>query len=236
MDTSYVGTTALDEARDAVRRAGYVVLRKIGTSEEDLASLVRAVSDPRGGTFWPATQTVLYTPGTDPVESVALSSARLNPHTDGSFEDDPPSALFLQCITPDLPGHGESRVIPVTSILNGLPDDTTALLFEPIFLFVKEVNGVAARVEGPVLTQESDGSTTIRYRHDEKYRIRARTPQGDDAVAALSDFVTSSENQEPVALDTGDVLWLDNHRALHARTALSGQRMRHLRTAWGDTD
>lgn len=236
MNTSDQGTTTLDEARDELRRAGYVVLRDIGTSEEDLAALVRSVSRPRGGTFWPATQTVLYTPGTDPTDSVALSSARLSPHTDGSFEDDPPSALFLQCITPDIPGHGESRVVPVVSILDGLPADTTALLFEPIFLFVKEVDGVAARVEGPVLTRELDGSTTIRYRHDEKYRIRARTPQGDDAVAALADFVMRSDNQEPVALDTGDVLWLDNHRALHARTALSGQRMRHLRTAWGDTD
>ncbi|WP_433513444.1 TauD/TfdA family dioxygenase [Nonomuraea sp. CA-143628] len=140
--------------------------------------------------------------------------------------------LFLQCVEPDLPGFGESRVVRAGDLATRLPRDTVEVLGRPEFHFVRCDDSRTALGRGPVLG--IGDAPTIRFRHDEKYRIRADTAEGAAAVEELSELVRQPSVQRPVSLGRGDILWLDNRRNLHGRTALSGQATRTLRTAWGD--
>jgi hypothetical protein len=223
----------VDRARLEVADVGYAVV-ELDSSENALRELVNLVCRPRGGTFWSEIQDVVYQPGTDPRVSVAASDRVLRPHSDGSFEPNPPHMLFLQCVRPDLPGYGESRVVRAETIVATLPSAITNVLRQPQFRFFRRSDGKTSRVVASIIGTGTDGSPTIRFRHDEKYRIAAETPQGASALEELCAVVVDDAVQEAVPLRQGAVLWLDNRRNLHARTALSGQVLRRLRTAWGD--
>lgn len=225
----------ITELRSAVREQSYAHLTAVGTSPAELLEVLGYLGQPRSGTFWAELQMVTFT-GAAVDKSVAESDQVLPAHTDGSFEPRPPELLLLQCIQPDFAGFGESRVITVDDIIAALPTAIVELLREPRYHFSKHEQAGTAEATGPVMWQLDDGRNAIRYRHDQKYQIVGDSEQAQAAVVELAATVLALNDRRPAPLAAGDVLVLDNRRCLHSRTALSGQVVRELRTAWGDYD
>jgi len=234
MSVKHSSPNDVSPARRELAGAGFAVVRNVGAGEEEFRAFVEAMGRPRGGTFWADIQTVRYRPGTAPEDSVAESRHHLAPHTDGTFESSPPELLFLQCVEPDLPGFGESYTVATQDLCGRLPGEVIDALSRPEFLFYRSSDGKAAQALSWVLSRDGAGRPLIRFRQDEKYRIRARSEAGAAAIEHLTATLREEALRRTIGVGRGAVLCLDNRRMLHARTALSGTVLREMRAAWAD--
>ena len=222
------------QAAEAVEQQGFARLR-LGPSRTALESFVETVASRRTGTFWGATQDMLYDPQQQVADrqSIAYGAGDLPAHTDGSFETSPPRYLFLQCVEGDITGFGETFVIDGSTVVARLDTADRLTLAQPLFTFRRERDGRATEVTAPIVTRAEFG-WTVRYRHDASYRIE---PASSVAAAARKHFEIAARASTSVsgpALRVGEVFWIDNARVMHGRTALSGQSRRWVRACWAD--
>lgn len=156
-------------------------------------------------------------------------------HTDSWWMTEPHRVLVLACQSSDSSRGGESLVGRVRDLVAPLAADVLGALHDPVFPFpVSMPDGQPSVRRCPILTGDGD-ATAIRYRRDliAIGVARSGSPLSAThrkALAALRSVL--SDARSPVArlsLQPGDVLFIDNRRCLHGRTALAPDGGRHLR-------
>lgn len=143
------------------------------------------------------------------------TSQPLSLHTDSSYKAAPHELVAFQMVQSDATG-GDTLMMPVETILSHLDRETIQTLASPIFPFGKG--------KAPVFWQ-TGGRPQIRY-----YRSQIDsavengapiTPTALAAMDALDAVLDRADLQARFHLDPGDILFMDNTRALHGRTGFS---------------
>jgi hypothetical protein len=162
---------------------------------------------------------------------ISTTRAEFPLHTDSTALVRPHEAICLACLRAPAGAGGQSLVATADSVRAALPDSAVAALAEPVFPFLLKdpVHGRGVR-PGPVL----EGSGAVRYRRDalELGERLSREPMPPRSRAALELLDEALDDRSLVltrALRPGDVLLVDNRRALHGRTAIADGADRRLR-------
>lgn len=148
---------------------------------------------------------------------------RLPPHTDSSYMVSPHEIVAFQCIEADENG-GETIMVPIDDILKHLDKSVLARLRDPVYPFGQSYHRILCGDEENPL---------IRYYHAQiKRSLTSDMPplseEHQSALRALDDFLDQSHRFQKFHLKPGQILFMHNHKVLHARTALSPETNRLL--------
>ncbi|HEX3426925.1 MAG TPA: TauD/TfdA family dioxygenase [Acidimicrobiales bacterium] len=139
-------------------------------------------------------------------------------HTDLNTDPNPPPVTCIQCVTPDpgAPRYGINRVARAADLLACLAASGNEDLLR--FLCETRVTMVNDHSDSAWTGTIVDGER-IRF-HPETLRAASRRykhvdPETESNLAALHEAAV--EVSTPFWLDTGDILFLSNHRTLHYR-------------------
>lgn len=139
----------------------------------------------------------------------------LPPHTDSAYSDRPHALVAFHMVRRD-PLGGLSTVVPVADIVSSLAPAMLDLLREPRFAFGRE--------DMPILWGPRGGESMRYYRAQIETALRLRgaaTVDPDAALDALDGLLASIAERRIFRLDDGEMLLLDNRKALHGRTAFA---------------
>jgi hypothetical protein len=228
----------LRTARDEVRDQGWAVLRDLpflhrGQARESVAlAIASAFGVPSGRDggqhVWP----VRPDPGGES-DTFSGTAGAAGFHTDAQYHQVPEGFVCLFAVRPADSG-GHTRVLSArdaAAAINRLPDSERAfrLLSEPRWHwrtprdFTTPEPGHGSRLTAPVLP----GDGTIRWRGD---NLSMRTPRAHRGIAPVVDrCLDAADGAQTLALQAGDLVVLDNLRALHGRTEFDDTRRLLLR-------
>jgi gamma-butyrobetaine dioxygenase len=224
---------------EAFFRHGYVVLRHTGTEAGTVARVADRLGYVVGQNFgWVFDVEAVPSP-TD----LAYTAIELLAHSDEPYRRPVPGIQLLHCIANEAPG-GDSTLV------DGLA--------AAIALEVEHPDWHAALRDTEVVWRYDMGSDTVvdrghvlEYDQHGRYRqIRLNTKldepivrpgQDLDAFYAgrrwLNEWTNDPAHQVTFRLEPGDVMLMDNHRALHGRTAFDPARgHRHLQGCYIEHD
>lgn len=137
-------------------------------------------------------------------------------HTETPFRSMSPDILVLLCLRGDPGQVAKTRVSDLERAIAGLPPEHEKALRQPDFAFetdqpVTEIDGVGYTQPNPVLSRRNSGVERPEYVED----LVGTTRSAREALAALR--VLIHEGAQDVALESGDMLLLDNRRVVHGR-------------------
>jgi alpha-ketoglutarate-dependent taurine dioxygenase len=177
-------------------------------------------------------------------EYIGVDQGRMDPHTDGSFlagalsidgrlhHVDPPAVVLLQCVEPAYSG-GHHLVVDGQAVVERLmatdPELVRMLTF-PGCVTVCRDDQISRDI--PVLSSCPDGSLRVRFRYDSKTYA---PPEALPALQAFHRLTCDPDLLHTIEQRAGETLIIDNHRALHGRTAFENHPehpQRTLRRAW----
>lgn len=167
--------------------------------------------------------------GTD----LSSTAARFPLHTDSTFLPEPHAAIALGCVEAAGTG-GRSCVVTARDACAAVGGDAVAALAEPAYPFIVRDGATPAHVELLPVVVPADDGPRLRYRAD-AIAMAAKAAEitlADRHAQALDAFTRAIEDealQTTFALRPGDVLLVDNRRALHGRTAIGGDERRLMR-------
>lgn len=159
-----------------------------------------------------------------PIEStshrqVSTSSlVDLGMHTETAFHPYKPDYVVLLCLRSD--PTAETTHAAIDDIVAALPSWALAVLREPRFVTTVDESFLAhdeTDTEFTVTPLTGEGDA-MRLVYDEKL-MRGTDPEAERALTALADAVRTSTRA--TVLRTGDLLIIDNHRAVHGRSQFS---------------
>lgn len=139
-------------------------------------------------------------------------------HTDINTDPEPPALTAIQCLTPDpgVPRYGVNRVARTADLVSWLEENGS----DSVLRFLREtpVTMVNDRAQNPWTGLIVQGDR-IRF-HPETIQAAIRRsgiqiPDVEEHLAAV--HAAALAVSTPFWLDTGDVLFVSNHRALHYR-------------------
>lgn len=162
------------------------------------------------------------------------------PHTDGTYINGigsnsnryyrvgPPKFILLQCVKNALEG-GESLIVDAKMILEKIIQEDQLLiplLFSPDVISIMRGNYLVMDV--PIFKKEPNGNYSIRFSYDRDIFFKKEH-------MFLIDYFNKNYIENPIytskqKLEAGQVLIIDNQRALHSRTSFVGERF--LRRLW----
>ncbi len=147
---------------------------------------------------------------------ISLTNAALPPHTDSAYEVIPHELVVFHCVKVDENG-GSSFMIPVDDILQRLDDDVIARLQDPVYPF--------GEGRYPIICGDRN-KAFIRYYNiqlqQEAIAESAEFTQAHlSALNALDNLLTQDELYQKFHLQPGQILFMNNQRVLHGRTALT---------------
>lgn len=162
-------------------------------------------------------------------------------HTDSQYRSKPEEAFALLCIRKAECGGGESIALHANTIVEELRrkpfgERAEKILREVNFpfavptIFNQHAGSEAEWIEAPILVGEN-----IRYRYDtlrKGLKVANRELSGEEkaAIELLESIIANKEVCEFFMLEPGDLLFCDNQRLLHGRTAFTDHRRHLLRT------
>ncbi len=201
----------------------------------DVVTLARAITHLLGGrSIWArfSFTEIKVNPAINTIGRVGTNysqtHAGIAPHSDSSWLQSPPNLWGLQCVEADQSG-GDTLIVPVEDILRRLSKATIQALRQPVFPF-------ADGVFKPVLSGRR-GDQRISY-YDAQLSKGATTQQdsldgtSQSALHELGQAVSDPEIALRLKLEAGDLVFMNNHKALHGRTAFieeSGRLLFRLR-------
>lgn len=206
---------------DAIRAgvlSGWVLFHSEAVAAGDMAAMdaiarsLGRISYRDGGALWPVTPRARS--GTF---SVTAESAGL--HTDSQYHDWPEAYFLLFCVVPASCGGGANRLLRASDLTAhlDLPADDMALLCQDLWTWeVPEVFQPSAETAAANRHAVLGDGGTVRWRYD---NLTERGPVQDRVAHRFHDYVESHPAVETQVLGAGDVLYCDNTRALHGRTA-----------------
>ncbi len=168
-------------------------------------------------------------------QSAAGSKTPLALHTERCFHPHLPGHVLLFCMRPDAEGLALTQIASMRRMMARIPSRHLPTLFEPVFrtgidysfgnLATEKGNGPVL----PVLYGDRD-DPCLRYDLDLMVGLNTR------ARAALAAIQRAAERSRiDVGLAAGDLLIIDNRRAVHGRTAFTARydgRDRWLKRAY----
>lgn len=141
---------------------------------------------------------------------------------------------MLFCVVPADCGGGASRLLRASDVSGRLDDaavlteaDTERLHAEVWSWEVPEVFRTAPTHNASSSHAVLGRGGTVRWRHD---NLRPGGPQRARTAQRFRDYVESHPDVVTVRLAAGDVLYCDNERVLHGRTAFQDPRRLLYRT------
>lgn len=224
---------------DMFYRFGYVVLRNTPAEEgvvERVANRIGYISGQNHG--W--TFDVRFEP--DPTD-LAYTSIELLAHTDEPYRKDQPGIQLLHCIANEATG-GDSTIVDGLAAAEALGDAS------PSWFAALTGIEVDFRYDMGTDTVVNTGHILEYDRHGRYRAMRLNTKldvplprPGDDLDAWyagrrwLSEWLNDPSHQATFRLEPGDVMFMDNHRALHGRTAFDPTTgRRHLQGCYIEHD
>ncbi|MCA1678305.1 MAG: TauD/TfdA family dioxygenase [Actinobacteria bacterium] len=228
-----------EEVRLGIERCGAVVVRGVPVADDALlVALTRALGEPSAlGNGDGLIHDVRPKP---PAEQRDLSSKTeaFPLHTDSTALVEPHAYVCLACVQSAAGAGGESLLAQVDVIRAALAEregpGCLDSLEEPVFPFPLNDprHGQGFRT-APILMPTTRGHT-IRYRGDALAIGRRAYPEALSephrrALSALEAVLADGDLHASYSLEPGDVLFVDNRRALHGRTAIAPGAQRHLR-------
>lgn len=166
-------------------------------------------------------QDILPVRGFEDSQQSLSSTTDLYPHVEHAFTDNRADYVGLFCLRPDHDGIAGTTLSPIEAIMARLDDATVEVLRQPRYettvdaSFLRGTGRTSPVLVGPVRVL-SGGVNRPRVRCD----FAETTGLDPIAVEALERLrVAAVSTARTVYLHRGDMLWVDNHFALHGRTA-----------------
>ena len=230
---------AVIEFLSAFFRHGYVVLRNTPAEVGTVARVADRLGYIVGQNFgW-----VLDVSAKPSPTDLAYTSIELLAHSDEPYRQPVPGIQMLHCIRNEAPG-GDSTLVDGLAAANAL--------------LAEHPDWHAALVETEVEWRYDMGTDTVvgrghilEYdRHGRYTQIRLNTKLDEPIVRAgvdlnafyagrrwLAEWTNDPAHQVTFRLEPGDIMFMDNHRALHGRTAFDPSRgHRHLQGCYIEHD
>lgn len=182
-------------------------------------------------------------------EDTAYSQEAIGPHTDGTYLEQPPGIQVFHCLKSGKEG-GETLLVDGFSaaeqLRNSYPKFFEILCRTPIeHHYLEGLSGnssgerkiYARAMQNLVISLLGDKITQIRYNpydrapmrslrlgEDSKAENLEKTVEFYEAYEKFSQIINSPHQALRVMLQPGTVVFLDNFRVLHGRTAFTGSR------------
>ena len=219
--------TALNEFRLRGNRDGYLLLRGMPFTDSENCEACLALVGSRLGDLAGYAQEqggalfhdVVPEKSEEREQSAASSRVRLKLHTERCFHPYMPSHVLLGCLRPDPAGKGLTEVASARRLLPRVAARHLPVLFEPRYrtgIDYSFGNIATRKGNGPVLPvlYGSPDDPCLRYDLDLMVGLDSRAREALAAVkrATLRACVG-------ISLRTGDLLVIDNRRAVHGRSA-----------------
>lgn len=227
---------------DDLHRHGAVLIDGVGTTTADTGALLERIGPLRRSTFGS-----LWSFGPDGEHADgAYARHALEPHTDGTYERDPPGIQAFHVLQP-APSGGETLLVDGLAAALALAQ-VDAFAFELLSLVhlpaAYRGRGVDRRAAHPTLRLRPDPAAEAdptRRPEDLLARLDAMVWNPADrlphlladpteqaalsaALRTLHELVLEPARTLRLNLQPGEVLLIDNHRVLHGRTAFTGDR------------
>lgn len=199
--------------------------KKTFWSEAWLAMIGQALGDPIGYSMHhdrEIFQNVCPIKKEESEQSAHSSKTFLEWHTEQAFHPELPDFVLLLCLRKDHAGEAKTAVASVPSVLAHIPIIIRQILFQPHFRagidFSFGATQAGQRKGGPLV------SLLYGYGYDPfmKFDLEQMDPVDRDAMYALrvmKDAVKQVYNY--VRLKPGDLMIIDNRRAIHARSGFT---------------
>ncbi|MGY1815698.1 TauD/TfdA family dioxygenase [Blastococcus sp. SYSU D00820] len=167
-------------------------------------------------------QDMVPSPAMADTQTSLSSRVVLEAHTEQSFSALGPDVVSLMCLRGD--PAAATYVFPATDLLPHLTPAQEALLRRPLWTFEVDQSfrlGGTAFVDGdvrgpfPVLAGPAEDPT---FRFDQDLQ-RGTTPEAQELLQEVVDLYCAHRREHVLA--PGDLLLLDNHRAIHGRSSFS---------------
>ena len=169
-----------------------------------------------------------------------ISDIALDPHSDGTYLDAlafrgsivfrvlPPKIVAIQCIKPS-PIGGASVLVDGEAILRSVIQHHPHLLSTLFSRSAMSSIGKRLVANYPVFEQSPQGKVIMRHNHQHGEVFIA--PHANAAMHLFHhQYVVNPEFTTHVALSQTQILIIDNHRILHGRTKIQGDRL--FRRVW----
>lgn len=156
-------------------------------------------------------------------------------HTDATFSEVPLERFTLSFRETDPGQGGISTVLPISWILDAIPDVYRAALETSHVVYKRKSKMEGDRIYcGPILSWINASRPIFRWRYDDKVIPVAVDAKGlpiQDAIQWVKRFI---EETPPLTYPAqkGDTLLIDNGKVLHGRTKLSPFSSRVAYRAW----
>jgi len=175
--------------------------------------------------------------------NLAFTAAALGVHTDNPYRDPTPGLQLLHCLEADAPG-GETLLVDgfrgAEALRRRHPDDFDILARLPMSFHFADAQA-DLRAASPMISIDFEG--TVRAVH---FNNRSMAPLDlpDSQIAGwyaayrrFAALLREPEGELRIRLSPGDLLIMENNRALHGRTAFDPNRgRRHLQGCYVDKD
>lgn len=224
---------------DAFYRHGYAVLRGTPVEDGTVARIANRLGYLVGQSFG-AVFDVYVKPS--PVD-LAYTAIKLLAHTDEPYRRPPPGIQLLHCLANEAPG-GDSTLVDGLAAALALEAAEPRLFRAAVDVEVEFRYDMGSNVivnTGHLLEYDRHGRYCgIRFNN----KLDTPLPRpGDDldgwyaARRWLAEWLNDPAHQVTFRLEPGDAMFMDNHRALHGRTAFDPTRgRRHLQGCYIEHD
>jgi DUF971 family protein len=217
-----------------LRDYGFVIVRngpyEVG-SVETVAALISEIADSAYGKIFDL----------NPSKTALTFGNTMNfvpPHTDEAYLYSPPGVNILHCVHQAENG-GESLLVDGFYLSNQMrehhPDhfETLTTIPQPYHRIVPD-DGVYQRMCGQVIKVDNEGDV-VGFRFHTRSAAPLDVPEGNvlqvhAANVELSRMMLQEESQACFKLESGDAVFFDNHRVMHARKAFDDPH-RHMQIA-----
>ncbi len=170
--------------------------------------------------------------------NLADTALALAPHTDNPYRLTPPDIQVLHCLQSAGSG-GQSLLVDGLAAVRDLDDDDRRVLATTLVRFAWADAKTHLETVGPVLALAANGTLDrIRYNPRSMQSTTTDDPAWRDALTRFGKHLAQGEACLTFDMQPGDMVLMDNRRALHGRTGFDAtvDIARHLQGAYADMD
>jgi gamma-butyrobetaine dioxygenase len=238
-DAAAADTVTQRRLFEAFRRDGAIVVTGSPVVPGTVIDFVRTL----GLTVRDSSLGLIFDVKLDPAGyNIAFTAEDVPPHNDNAQYTNPPSGQVLAMLINDATG-GESVIVDSWAVLEQLE------AFDPTAIDVLARVPVGHRqystsAEGfsrnPLVVRDRDGQVIhLRFSNQLMQPLLFDDPDlaaWYSAYRKLGAIVSDPANHVAFRLNAGDMLFVNNHRVLHSRTAFTPDGPRHLQDIYFDVD